>query len=144
MECNIDDMNPELYEYIIERLLNKGALDVYRIPILMKKERLGVILSVLCKDEDKEILKETIFLETSTIGIREQKIRRSKLKRESEIVDTPYGKSRIKKAYYKGRLLKAKPEYDDCKRLAIENNVPIKKIYDEVSRNIEIGFTNGQ
>ncbi|HEY5576486.1 MAG TPA: nickel insertion protein, partial [Clostridiaceae bacterium] len=136
LECNIDDMNPEIYEYIMERLFNNGALDAYRIPILMKKERFGVILSVICKEEDKEFLKEIIFLETSTIGIREHKLPRTKLKREFEVVDTAYGKASIKKVYYKGQLLKIKPEYDDCRRLAENNNIPIKDIYDEISGKI--------
>jgi len=136
LECNIDDMNPEIYEYIMERLFNKGALDVYRIPILMKKERFGVILSVICKEEDKENLKEIIFRETSTLGIREHKLPRTKLKREFEVIDTAYGKAGIKKAYYRGQLLKVKPEYDDCRRLAENNNIPIKDIYDEISGKI--------
>jgi pyridinium-3,5-bisthiocarboxylic acid mononucleotide nickel chelatase len=136
LECNIDDMNPEIYEYIMERLFNNGALDAYRIPILMKKERFGVILSVICKEEDKENLKEIIFLETSTIGIREHKLPRTKLKREFEVVDTAYGKASVKKVYYKGQLLKTKPEYDDCRRLAEDNKVPIKDIYDEISGKI--------
>jgi len=143
LECNIDDMNPELYEYVMERLFGNGALDAYRIPILMKKERLGVILSVICKEEDKENLKEIIFLETSTIGIREHKLPRTKLKREFEVVDTAYGKTGIKKVYYKGKLLKIKPEYDDCRRLAEDNKIPIKDIYDEISVKAYGGIKNG-
>ncbi|KYH30365.1 MULTISPECIES: nickel pincer cofactor biosynthesis protein LarC [Clostridium] len=136
LECNIDDMNPEIYEYIIERLFNKGALDVYRIPILMKKERLGVILSVLCRKENKEDIKEIIFKETTTLGIREYKISRTKLKREFQTVDTIYGKVSVKKAYYKGKLIKAKPEYEDCRKLAEDNSEPIKNIYDEVLKTM--------
>jgi uncharacterized protein (TIGR00299 family) protein len=143
LECNIDDMNPELYEYVIERLFGNGALDAYRIPILMKKERLGVILSVICKEEDKENLKDIIFLETSTIGIREHKLPRTKLKRKFEVVDTAYGKAGIKKVYYKGKLLKIKPEYDDCRRLAEDNKIPIKDIYDEISGKAYGGINNG-
>lgn len=136
MECNIDDMNPELIEYITERLFNEGALDVYKIPIFMKKERLGIIYSVLCREEQKEILKDIIFAETSTLGIREQLYTRTILKREFEYVDTCFGKAKIKKAHYKGKLIKAKPEYEDCKRLAALNKVPIKNIYDEIIRNM--------
>lgn len=128
-------MNPEIFEYIMERLFNKGALDVYRIPILMKKDRLGIMLSVLCKEEDKEILKEIIFTETTTIGIREYRVSRTKLKREFEVVSTVYGDASIKKVYYNGKLLKAKPEYEDCKRLAKDNNEPIKNIYNEIIKN---------
>lgn len=140
LECNIDDMNPEIIEYIIERLFQQGALDVYRTPILMKKERLGVILSVLCKEEHKETLKDTIFMETSTLGIREHSFLRTKLKREFETIDTSYGKVCMKKAYYNGRLIKAKPEYEDCRRLAIENKVPINNVYDEILRNTRFKY----
>jgi len=129
-------MNPELYEYTIGKLFSDGALDVYRTPILMKKERLGVILSVLCKAEYKDNLKDIIFKETTTIGIREHIIHRTKLKRKIETIDTIYGKVRIKKAYYKGEMIKVKPEYEDCKRLAEDKNEPIKKVYDEVLKRI--------
>lgn len=139
LECNIDDMNPEIYEHIIEKIFSCGALDVYRIPILMKKERLGVILSVLCKKEHKENLKEIIFKETTTLGIREYKISRTKLKRSFEAVETIFGKANVKKAFYKGKLIKIKPEYEDCKRLAIENDVPIKEVYEEIFKNIKGG-----
>ncbi|MGE5626975.1 MAG: nickel pincer cofactor biosynthesis protein LarC [Solirubrobacterales bacterium] len=136
LECNIDDMNPELLEYITEKIFNEGALDVYKIPILMKKERLGIIYSVLCQEEQKEILKDIIFTETSTLGIREQLFKRTILTREFENVDTCFGKAKIKKAYYKGELIKSKPEYEDCKSLAALNKVPIKNIYDEIIRNM--------
>lgn len=129
-------MNPELYEYIIGKLFSVGALDVYRTPILMKKERLGVILTVLCKVEDKNNLKDIIFSETTTLGIREYKIHRTKLKRKIETIDTIYGKVNIKKAYYKGEMIKVKPEYEDCKRLAEDKNEPIKKVYEEVLKKI--------
>lgn len=129
-------MNPELYEYIIGKLFNKGALDVYRVPILMKKERLGVILSVLAKEEDKDNLKEIIFRETTTLGIREYKIYRTKLKRKIETIDTIYGKVNIKKTYYKGEMIKTKPEYEDCKKLAEDKNEPIRKVYDEILKRI--------
>jgi hypothetical protein len=136
LECNIDDMNPELFECIAERLFALGALDVYRTPILMKKERLGILLSVMCCEEDKEKLKEAVFLETSTLGIREQLYRRTKLEREFDEVTTSYGRAAVKKAYYKGRLVGAKPEYEDCKRLAMGNDVPIRAVYGEAMRMI--------
>lgn len=125
-------MNPEIFEYIMDRFFEQGALDVYRTPILMKKERLGIILSVMCREEEKEKLKETMFLETSTLGIREQVCRRTKLERKFEEVTTVYGRAAVKKSFYKGRLVNSKPEYEDCKKLAQENSVPIKAVYDEI------------
>lgn len=139
LESNLDDMNPEIFGYIACKLFEQGALDVYRIPILMKKERLGVILSVLCREEDKEKLKETMFLETGTLGIREQLCSRTKLERRFAEVATRYGKASVKMSYYEGRLVNSKPEYEDCKKLAKENGVPIRAVYDEITRRLE-GF----
>lgn len=130
-------MNPEIYGYIMGRLFSKGALDVYKTSIHMKKDRVGMLLSVLCKDENKEALKEIIFIETTTLGIREYKVHRSKLKRDFLNINTAYGTVRVKNAYYNGRKIKWKPEYDDCKRLAEINDVPIKDIYDEVLKNVK-------
>jgi hypothetical protein len=131
LECNIDDMNPEMFEYVSEKIFERGALDVHRTPILMKKGRLGILLSVMCREDVKEKLKEKIFLETSTLGIREQLYHRTKLARKFEEVTTCYGKVTVKRSYCKGRLFNAKPEYEDCRRLANENDVPIKEVYGE-------------
>lgn len=136
LECNIDDMNPEIYNYVMDKLFEKKALDVYRTPVQMKKDRLGVILSVLCREENTEEIKEVIFTETTSLGIRESKVMRNKLKRDFLKVNTIYGKVTIKKAYYKGKIIKWKAEYDECRVLADKNNVPIRKIYEEISRRV--------
>lgn len=136
LSCNIDDMNPEIFSYIMEKLFEEGALDVYRIPILMKKDRMGFILKVISKEEDRKTLKEIIFRETTTIGIREYKVDREKLKREFEAIEIEYGKVNVKKSYFKGELIKVKPEYEDCKNLAREKGVSISKIYDQVCKLI--------
>lgn len=130
-------MNPEIYNYTMEVLFNEGALDVYRTPILMKKDRFGVILNIMCREEDREKLKEIVFEETTSIGIREYKVKRTKLNRKFQGVDTIYGEVKIKKSYYKGKLVNLKPEYDDCKKLAKENCISINSVYNEVYRNIE-------
>lgn len=130
-------MNPELYNYVMEKLFKSGALDVYKVSILMKKDRLGVMLTVMCKNDTKEALKEIMFKETTTLGIREYKVERTKLIRDFKKVNTIYGDVMVKKAYFNGQLIKAKPEYEDCKRLAEKTGVPIIKIYDEVYKNIE-------
>lgn len=130
-------MNPEIYNYTMEVLFNEGALDVYRTPILMKKDRFGVILNIMCREEDREKLKEIVFKETTSIGIREYKVKRTKLNRKFQGVNTIYGEVKIKKSYYKGKLVNLKPEYDDCKKLAKENCVSINSVYNEVYRNIK-------
>ncbi|MBC2579908.1 nickel pincer cofactor biosynthesis protein LarC [Clostridium sp. DJ247] len=132
IECNIDDMNPELYEYIIEILLKQGALDVYLTPIIMKKGRPGVKLSVLYHSDKEHIIKELILTETTTLGIRKYKAQRSMLKRKFEKVTTIYGEFTVKSAYYNGKRIKCKAEYDECKKVALENNVNINKIYREI------------
>lgn len=142
LECNIDDMNPEIYECVIELLFEKGALDVYITPIIMKKGRPAVKLNVLYSKEKEEELKEVIFTETTTLGLRKYKAHRDILKREFTKVRTKYGEITIKNAYYKGKKIKSKPEYEQCKRAAIENNVSINEIYKEVSLNIQLDKDN--
>ncbi|KOA21405.1 hypothetical protein CLHOM_00760 [Clostridium homopropionicum DSM 5847] len=142
LSCNIDDMNPEIFSYVMERLFKEGALDVYRIPILMKKDRMGFILNVISKENDLKTIKDIIFKETTTIGIRQVKVQREKLKREFEIVETEYGKINVKKSYFEGKIIKWKPEYEDCKRLAIENNLPIIKIYNKINKLMEDQIDN--
>lgn len=134
IECNIDDMNPELYEYIIDKLFNAGAADVYLTNIIMKKGRPAVKLSVLCSYEYEEIIEEIIFKETTTLGIRKYDVEKKMLKREIEVLKTRFGDIRVKNAYYKGEIIKCKPEYDDCKKLSIENHIPISDIYKEVEK----------
>lgn len=137
LSCNIDDMNPEIFSYVMERLFGEGALDVYRIPVLMKKDRMGFMLNVISKEKDLKAIKEIIFKETTTIGVRQVKVEREKLKRNFEIVETEYGKINVKRSYYEGKIIKWKPEYEDCKRLAAENNLPITKIYNIVNKIME-------
>lgn len=137
LETNIDDMNPELYSYIEEKLFEKGALDVFKTPIIMKKGRPGIKLSVLVKARDEKAVLDIIFKETTSLGVRKYNVEKIMLNREFEEVKTPYGQVKVKKSYYEGKLIKYKAEYEDCKRLAIENNVSISKLYREVNRLIE-------
>ncbi|MCY6355032.1 nickel pincer cofactor biosynthesis protein LarC [Clostridium sp. ZS2-4] len=137
LECNIDDMNPEIYQYLMEKLFNAGALDVYKTSIMMKKNRPGTMLRVICEDNNKTKLVEILLKETTTFGVREYKVLRTKLKRDFSRVNTIYGEVNVKNAYFKGRKIKWKAEYEDCKRLAEENNIPLKNIYDEVLKNVK-------
>ena len=129
LECNIDDMNPEWYDYLLERLFAAGALDTWLTPVQMKKNRPGALLSVLCAMEQTPHLAELLLIETTTLGVRHYPVKRTELVREIVQVTTPYGEVRVKMACHQGRTLRSKPEYEDCKRLALEHGVPIHAIY---------------
>lgn len=129
LECNIDDMNPEYYDYVMERLFAGGAYDAWLTPVLMKKNRPGTLLSALCAEALVPALTQILLAETTTLGVRRSLVARTVLARVSARVDTVYGTVAIKTAYRHGRPLRSKPEYDDCKRLALEQGVPIHVIY---------------
>jgi len=131
METNIDDMNPELYPEVEEKLLESGALDVFKTPIQMKKNRPGVRLSVICAEEDRRKLAEIIFRETTTLGIRVHRMEREKLDREKTLVETSAGPVEMKVGYWKGERVNFSPEFESCKRLAGETGRPVKEIYRE-------------
>ena len=133
VECNIDDMNPEHYSHVMDHLFAEGAYDVFITPIIMKKSRPAAILSLLCDEKDQQKLSEIILKETTTLGLRSQSVKRMVLDRETETIETSLGTVAVKKASYKGKLLKWKPEYDDCKRVADMHQLSIQ----EASRIIE-------
>jgi uncharacterized protein (TIGR00299 family) protein len=129
LETNIDDMNPEVYGYVLERLLAAGALDAYLTPVFMKKNRPAVVLSVLCRPVDAASLRALVFAETTTLGIRTQEVTRHCLARSSRIVSTMYGDIRVKVARWtEGE--KAAPEYEDCRRAAEVHSVPLLHVYE--------------
>lgn len=132
IECNIDDMNPEFYDYIIDSLFAAGAKDVFITPIIMKKSRPAVKLSILCNPEAENQVNEVLFRETSTIGLRKYSIEKTMLDRKIEQVSTRYGDVRVKSAFYQGVCIKSKPEYEDCIRIAREKALPVSEIYREV------------
>jgi uncharacterized protein (TIGR00299 family) protein len=129
VETNIDDYNPELYEYVVERLLKEGARDVFLTPVQMKKGRPGLILSVLCAPQDRERLGGIVLAETSAIGLRYYAAQRMVLAREIRQVSTTYGPVRVKVARSPDGHENLAPEYDDCKRIAAEKKVAIKLVY---------------
>ncbi|ALB48102.1 MULTISPECIES: nickel pincer cofactor biosynthesis protein LarC [Clostridium] len=134
LETNIDDMNPEFYGYIEEKLFDAGALDVFKTPIFMKKGRPGIKLSVLISEKIEKDILDIVFEETTSIGVRKYKVEKIMLNREFSKVETQYGEVTIKKSYYKGDLVKYKPEYEECKKIAKENNITMEKVYREVYR----------
>jgi len=130
METNIDDMNPEFLGYVMERLLENGALDTFVSPAYMKKNRPGYLLTVLCRPDVRDTLMRLLFKETTTLGIRFREENRAVLKRSSEEIDTPYGLVRTKFALdNRGVRLKAAPEYEDCRRIAAAKGIAIRDVY---------------
>ena len=132
IECNIDDMNPELYDALMERLFLAGAHDVFLTPIIMKKSRPAVMVSVLCDVGKQTAIEEVLWLNSSTFGLRSYKVAKSMLRRETVKVKTKYGEITVKSGYLNERIIKSKPEYEDCKRLAKENGVTIQDIYESI------------
>ena len=131
IETNIDDMSSEVYPFIIERLLDAGAMDAFVMPAIMKKGRAGNLLRVIAPAENLEEIKDIIFNETSTLGIRYHGVRRHVLERRIIKVETEYGRIRVKVGYHNGKVTTISPEYEDCRRIAEKSKVPLKKIYEE-------------
>jgi len=134
VETNIDDMNPQFYDYVIEKLLAIEVLEVFITPILMKKNRPGHLLTIICPSEKLPFVTKFLLRETTTLGLRWHEEEREKSDREILSEETKYGKIRFKLARWEGRIVNLSPEYDDCKRLALENRVPLKEIFEEAKR----------
>ena len=134
LETNIDDLNPELYEYVLERLMTAGAQDAWLTPIVMKKSRPAVTVSVLCASGDEEALREVLFRETGTLGVRSTAVTKQALGREEVEVDTRVGKVRVKIGYLDGRAVTVAPEFEDCVRVARAAGIPAKDVYEEAQR----------
>jgi uncharacterized protein (TIGR00299 family) protein len=128
IEANVDDMNPQLYGYVLEQALAAGALDVTCSPAQMKKNRPGLTISILCEPDKSDALSQLLFAQTTTIGVRIYEARRKVLDREQVKVETPYGTVSVKVARRAGKFMNATPEFDDCQRLAREKSVPLKQV----------------
>jgi pyridinium-3,5-bisthiocarboxylic acid mononucleotide nickel chelatase len=137
IEANLDDMNPQIYGYFLEKGLAAGALDVYTTPVQMKKNRPGTLLTVLCKPQDTNSLMNLIFAETTTFGARTYRAQRRVLPREWVNVATDFGDVRMKVSRVNGRILHVAPEFEDCKRLAAEKDVPLQRVIAEAMRSYE-------
>ncbi len=137
IEANLDDMNPQIYGYFQEKALAAGALDVYTTPVQMKKNRPGTLLTLLCKPQDANALMSLIFAETTTFGARIYTAQRRTLPRESVSVRTRYGDVRIKLSRVNGRILHVAPEFEDCRKLAVEKTVPLQRVIADALRAYE-------
>ncbi|HEY8743280.1 MAG TPA: nickel insertion protein, partial [Chloroflexota bacterium] len=127
--CNIDNMNPELYTFVLEQLFAAGALDAWLTPIIMKKGRPAVELSVITAQETAPALREALFRETSTLGMRSATVQRHRLERRWDVVQTAYGPIRIKVGLLGGEVVNRAPEYEDCAGAARRYGVALKVVY---------------
>jgi hypothetical protein len=131
LEANLDDLNPQVFGYVMDRLLEEGALDVFGIPVQMKKGRPGMVLTVLCQPEHVTKLTDLIFAETTTLGIRHREEQRQALARKWVSVTTRWGDVRMKIASMNGTVTNYAPEYEDCRRLASQHHVALKLVMQE-------------
>jgi uncharacterized protein (TIGR00299 family) protein len=134
LETNLDDVSPEVIGYTIDQLFAAGALDVFALPIQMKKHRPGVLLSVIAAEEAVPALEAVLFRETGTFGVRRHKADRAKLRREAVTVETPWGPVAAKRGWRADGFEVVTPEYEDCARVARANGVPLRAVYDAVTR----------
>jgi hypothetical protein len=134
LEANLDDLNPQVFGYVMDRSFEEGALDAFAMPVQMKKNRPGTVLTVLCKPEDASRLTQLLFTETTTLGVRRREEMRQTLARRWESVGTPWGEVRIKIASMNGTVTNYAPEYEDCRRIAADHHVPLKTVMQEAAR----------
>jgi len=137
IEANLDNMNPELFEYTCEMLLKKGILDVFMTPIFMKKNRPGTMLSILTAPEKLDEILSTIFTETTTLGVRIHRLERKKLEREIISVNTRFGDIKVKIGRIKGKIKNISPEYESCKEIAVKQGIPLKEVYHEARNSAQ-------
>jgi uncharacterized protein (TIGR00299 family) protein len=129
IEANVDDMNPQIYAYFSQKALEAGALDVFSTPVQMKKNRPGLLLTILCESAKVDAMSELLFRETTTIGVRAHETRRRILARDSVTVQSKFGGDvRIKVAHLNGDIVNAQPEFEDCQRLAAAAGVPLRQV----------------
>ncbi len=146
LETDVDNMNPEFYGWVMERMFVLGVLDVSFTPIYMKRCRPATRITVLCEPWLAEAAAQALLDETSTLGVRYYHARRAKLERKLHQIQTPYGPAQVKLAYRQNRLINIAPEYEDCRRIAQLHNLPLKQIYNLVftiaAKELEYGKTN--
>jgi pyridinium-3,5-bisthiocarboxylic acid mononucleotide nickel chelatase len=140
LEANLDDMNPQIFGYLLEKALAAGALDVFATPVQMKKSRPGTLVTILCKPEDENKFQQMLFAETTTLGVRSHLVERHALPREFVKVATRFGEVRVKLSRDSGRIQRASPEFDDCRKLAEEKNVPLHEVMDQAMLRFEEQF----
>ena len=138
LEANLDDLNPQVFGYVMDRLLEEGALDAFGVPVQMKKNRPGMLLTVLCKPENAAKLTQLLFMETTTLGVRRRDEQRLALTRKWISVPTQWGDVRMKIASMNGTVTNYAPEFEDCKKLASEHRVPLKTVMQAALRSYAV------
>jgi uncharacterized protein (TIGR00299 family) protein len=138
LETNLDDISAEILGHFAEQALSSGALDVFHTPIQMKKNRPGALLTVLCAEADADKFAEMMLRETTSFGIRRHNVERRKLRREFATVQTPYGDVTVKLGRLDGRVVQTAPEFESCKKLAAQVNVPLKTIYEAALKAVKV------
>ena len=137
LETNLDDINAEILGHFVERALAEGALDVFHTPIQMKKNRPGVLLTVLCAENDADKFSEMILRETSAFGVRRHLTERRKLRREFVTVKTPFGEVAVKLGRLNGKVVQAAPEFESCKKVADQAKIPLKEVYEAALKTLQ-------
>lgn len=148
VECEIDDLPGEGFGFLMERLLAAGALDVYFTPVQMKKNRPGTLVTLLCRPDQLEPLAGLLLLESGSLGCRIQRAKRIEAEREVVVVETPFGPVAVKRARLAGRTLAAAPEFEDCRRIALDRGIPWREVYrtatEAAGAAAEFGFREGE
>ncbi|WP_260287561.1 LarC family nickel insertion protein [Peribacillus aracenensis] len=132
MEVNLDDISGEWLGHVMDLLFEAGANDVFYTPIFMKKNRPGVLLQLLCSQQVISKIKKIIFAETTTLGIRYYPLTVHRLERSLLYVDTQWGQVTIKRGFHEGQPIQQAPEYEDCRKIAVQYHIPLKRVYEEV------------
>ncbi|HIE66015.1 MAG: nickel pincer cofactor biosynthesis protein LarC [Nitrospira sp.] len=137
IETNIDDMNPQIYEHVFETLFEAGALDVFLTPIIMKKGRPAILITVLSPSAQSDKMVKILFDETTTLGVRIEKVARKTLRREIKKENTRHGPVHIKTAFRNGKAARRRPEFREAKRLAVKKGRPLRSILEEINRDLQ-------
>jgi uncharacterized protein (DUF111 family) len=137
VEVNLDDISGEWLGYVMDKLLEAGANDVFYIPIYMKKNRPAVMLQLLCEQKKVDVMKKILFAETTTLGIRYYPLCVHRLARKFYKVPTPWGEVTVKQGLHQGKIVQNAPEYEECRKIAQENNISIKEVYQKIWGEIE-------
>ena len=136
MEVNLDDISGELLGYLMDLLIESGANDVYYTSIYMKKNRPGILLQLLCSQENLEKMKQILFTETTTLGVRYYPLTVHRAERRFRKVSTKWGTVTVKEGIYDGQVIQSSPEFEDCKKIAEHHNIPLKKVYEQVWKQL--------
>jgi pyridinium-3,5-bisthiocarboxylic acid mononucleotide nickel chelatase len=136
MEVNLDDISGEILGYLMDLLIESGANDVYYTSIYMKKNRPGILLQLLCSGENLDKMKQILFTETTTLGVRYYPLTVHRTERRFRKVSTKWGEVTVKEGIYEGQVIQCSPEYEECKKIAEHHKVPLKKVYEQVWKQL--------